>query len=121
MPYFLVNSTNENSNEFFPLMNLSPCLIWVRRGSGSEGSRNSGQILVNPVPMCLEAPLQNVEKLMSYGSFCILSRHSETTGKVSFYDNFIQVPLNYMSFDHPKNLENAAFIYILLISLQKEH
>lgn len=113
--------TTEHSDKFFLLMNLSPCLIWVRRGSGSEGSRNSGQILVNPVTMCLEAPLQNVEKLMSYCYFCILSRNSETTGKVSFSYNFIQVPFNHMSFNHPKNFKNAALIYILLISLQKEH
>lgn len=45
-------------------MNLSLCLIWVRRGSGNKGS-SSGEILVNRVTMCPESPLQNIEKLLA--------------------------------------------------------
>lgn len=43
------NHITEHSEEFFPLMDLRLSLIWATRCSESEGSRRSGQILVNLV------------------------------------------------------------------------
>lgn len=59
------NHTAEHSGKLIPLMDLRLSLIWATRGSESEGCRRSGQILVNPVTVCLGVHLQNAERLIS--------------------------------------------------------
>ena len=55
----------EHSEECFPLTNFSLFLIWARRRNGSEGSRRSGQILVNSVTIWPKTPLQNMQSLFA--------------------------------------------------------